>query len=130
MAKKGVKTAAKHTSAEPQRRSTRRNLVAPVNVIKLKELVGGTRAAKAIDSSTTTIYNAIKPENYAINAVYEKAAAYALEHLGKPDGQTHSAPRIQAARRGEQTFIVIIASEKADTFMRVAESLGATVEAT
>jgi hypothetical protein len=112
----------------PTKASTRRHMVAPTNVIKLMDEIGGTRTAAKLGVSTTLLYKA-KKEN-AINQVVEVAALGALASLGKPDNVGHHAgpgPAFGTApRSGEVAFLVTIAQDKAEMFQRMAAALGAT----
>lgn len=117
MAKKGVKVATK---------ASRRQMVPPVNVIKLMDEIGGTRTAAKLGVSTTLLYKA-KNEN-AINKVVEVAAASALSSLGQPERPVSPAPSFGATpRAGEVAFFVTIAPDKADMFHRMATAMGAAV---
>lgn len=107
----------------------RRNMVTPVNVIKLNDLLGGTAAAQRISGSTTMMYKAIKESR--INKVYELAAAQALTELANTARPITSAPAQSgnSTRSGEAAFFVTVASDKADMFQRMAVAMGATLVA-
>lgn len=121
MAKKTVKAASK---------PPRRHMVPPVNVIKLMDIIGGTRTAGSLGVSTTLLYKAKKEG--AINQVVETAAAHALEHLGGPQrptspGASAGPATFAAPRGGEVTFMVTLPQDKADMLQRVVSSLGGVV---
>lgn len=116
------------TKPAPAKASTRRHMVAPVNVIKLMDEIGGTRTAAKLGVSTTLLYKA-KKEN-AINQVVEIAAQGALSNLGGVHHPAHAGPGPAfgtAPRSGEVAFLVTIAQDKADIFQRMAAALGAAV---
>jgi hypothetical protein len=114
MAKKGVtKSAAK---------GSRRQMVPPVNVIKLMDEIGGTRTAAKLGVSTTLLYKA-KNEN-AINKVVEVAAASALSGLGQPERPVMPAPSFSAPRGGEVMFMVTLPADKVDMFHRMVSAMG------
>lgn len=112
MAKKGVTLKAK---------VTRRQMVPPVNVIKLMDEIGGTRTAAKLGVSTTLLYKA-KNEN-AINKVVEVAAASALGSLGQPERPMPSFGAIPP-RGGEVMFMVTLPADKVDVFHRMVSAMG------
>jgi hypothetical protein len=114
--------------ASPSRRAT----VPPVNVIKLMDILGGTKTAAQLGVSTTLLYKA-KNER-AISQAVELAAAHALENLGRPERPAAApAPQVSSFtaphRGGSAAFFVTIAADKADMFQRMAQAMGADVVA-
>lgn len=123
MAKQDLKVKGK----PPAQKVPRRNMVTPVNVIKLNELLGGTPTAQAISGSTTMMYKAIKDGR--INKVYELAAEQALAKLSQASRPVTTPSFAAAPRSGEAAFFVTVAADKADMFQRMAVAMGAAVVA-
>lgn len=110
--------------------STRRHMVAPTNVIKLMDEIGGTRTAAKLGVSTTLLYKAKKEG--AINQVVEIAAQGALSNLGNIQPPAHAGPGPAfgtAPRSGEVAFLVTLSADRAEMFQRMAAALGATAVA-
>lgn len=145
MAKKGV----------PPPKPPRRNMVPPVNVVRLLDSLQGQRgeAAGMVGASMTTLYKGANRGE--INKVYEIAAGVALENLKKsvagriPEPESHhgiqfsresekqgesvaqemtrpALPSTQS-RSNEVSFFVTVPAEKVETFRRFTASLGAAV---
>jgi hypothetical protein len=92
--------------------SNRRHMVAPVNVIKLMDEIGGTRTAAKLGVSTTLLYKAKKEG--AINQVVEVAAAWARcptwADFNTPPAHAGPGPAFGTAPRsgGEVAFLVTL----------------------
>jgi len=122
---------AKKTAGKYQALQSRRETVAPVNVVKLMGILGGTKTAAELGVSTTLLYKS-KNEN-AITKSIELAAAHALENLGavRPPA-VHTQPAVSQTvlmHGSERAFFVTIAGDKADMFQRMAQAMGASVVA-
>lgn len=106
--------------ASAQHRPARRNVVPPVNVGKLMDAVGPTRAAALVGVSTTLLHKA-KKEN-EINQVVETAASYVLEHLSAPAGQL-TTPQTRGVRE-EAVFLIAVPADKVGVMERMAAAMG------
>lgn len=111
--------------ASAQHRPARRNVVPPVNVVKLMDAVGPTRAAALVGVSTTLLHKA-KKEN-EINQVVETASSYVLEHLHSPAGQL-TTPHTAGVRE-ETVFLIAVPADKVRVIERMAAALGADLVA-
>lgn len=101
-----------------QPRPARRNIVPPINVVKVMDAVGPTRAAALIGVSTTLLHKAKKDNE--INHVVETAASFVLEHLSTP------LPPVQArvTHGADALFLLAVPAEKVPTAQRMAAALG------
>ena len=117
-------------SASKSTARTKGAVVPPIHTLRLMDVVGPTRAARDLGTSTTTLYKAQKHK--LVSRVIEVAAEGVLRSIGTTSGSapSHLAPRVSEPLVGAPvTEMVIFEATPAVAVQlrKIAAKLGATV---